>query len=180
MLEEGARCALFRHQGRNLVSTEAAHVLGEVAREVLRSMDSDLRATRAAGGSGTGWFKIGARYSLTIQLVPQLIVSLRHSTPDLETELTLGSNAELLGKLREGHIDASSQQLNEKGCVIARDKRRLSSLSEILCVRHNMSSRSMNATQNKNHRCSGPGGEAAILSRAARTAHPRAGHAGRA
>ncbi|WP_244146430.1 LysR family transcriptional regulator [Comamonas antarctica] len=122
LLEEGARCALFRHQGRNLVSTEAAHVLGEVAREVLRSMDSDLRATRAAGGSGTGWFKIGARYSLTIQLVPQLIVSLRHSTPDLETELTLGSNAELLGKLREGHIDASSQQLNEKGCVIARDK----------------------------------------------------------
>lgn len=73
LLEEGARCALFRHQGRNLVSTEAAHVLGEVAREVLRSMDSDLRATRAAGGSGTGWFKIGARYSLTIQLVPQLI-----------------------------------------------------------------------------------------------------------
>ena len=41
LLEEGARCALFRHQGRNLVSTEAAHVLGEVAREVLRSMDSE-------------------------------------------------------------------------------------------------------------------------------------------
>ncbi|MDC8787263.1 hypothetical protein PRZ01_18905, partial [Paucibacter sp. hw1] len=38
----------------------------------------------------------------------------------------------------------------------------ISSLSEILCVRHSMSTRSMNATQDKNHRYGGPGGAAAI------------------
>ena len=41
------------------------------------------------------------------------------------------------------------------------------SLSETLCVRHSMSTRSMNATQDEDHRSSGQGGAAAILSRAA-------------
>ncbi|WP_081679733.1 restriction endonuclease subunit S [Acidovorax sp. JHL-9] len=41
------------------------------------------------------------------------------------------------------------------------------SLSESLCVRHSMSTRSMNATQDEDHRISGQGGAAAILSRAA-------------
>ena len=36
------------------------------------------------------------------------------------------------------------------------------SLSEILCVRHSMSTRSMNATQDQTHRFGGPGGTAAI------------------
>ena len=38
----------------------------------------------------------------------------------------------------------------------------LRSLSEILCVRHSMSTRSMNATQDQTHRFGGPGGTAAI------------------
>ena len=38
----------------------------------------------------------------------------------------------------------------------------LESLSEILCVRHSMSTRSMNATQDQTHRFGGPGGTAAI------------------
>ena len=113
-LEEGARCALFRHQGRTLVSTEAAHVLAEVDWKVLRSMNSDLRATRTAGGSGTGRFKIGACYSPTSSWCRSSSSSCGTACQGLETVLTLGSNAELLGKLREGHIDTSSQQLDEK------------------------------------------------------------------
>jgi Transposase DNA-binding len=38
------------------------------------------------------------------------------------------------------------------------------SLSEFLCVRHSMTTRSMNATQDKDDRCGGQGGAAAILS----------------
>src|SRR3954465_4603675 len=37
-LETGARCALFRHEGRNLQPNESAHALAEVARDVLRTM----------------------------------------------------------------------------------------------------------------------------------------------
>lgn len=44
-LETGARCPLFRHEGRNLIPTDAAHTLAEVAREVIRTMANGLDAT---------------------------------------------------------------------------------------------------------------------------------------
>ncbi|XAH23829.1 LysR family transcriptional regulator [Xylophilus sp. GW821-FHT01B05] len=110
-LEEGARCALFRHQGRNLIPTEAAQVLAEVAREVLGSMAEGLRATRAAAGHADGRIKLGSLYSLTIQLVPEVIVGLRQRRPNLQAELVLGSNAELLEKLRQGTLDATLMAL---------------------------------------------------------------------
>ena len=42
------------------------------------------------------------------------------------------------------------------------DSRIQKSLSEILCVRHSMSTRSMNATQDQTHRFGGPGGSVRI------------------
>jgi len=106
-LEEGARCALFRHQGRNLIPTEAAQVLAEVAREVLKAMADGIRATRSAAGYADGQLKLGALYSLTIQTVPEVIVHLRQRRPGLQAELVLGSNAELLERLRAGTLDAT-------------------------------------------------------------------------
>ncbi len=38
-LEEGTRCALFRHEGRNLLPTDAAHVLADVARDLLMRLE---------------------------------------------------------------------------------------------------------------------------------------------
>lgn len=49
-LEEGLRCALFRHEGRNLLPTEAAHVLADVARDVIKTMADGVRMTREAAG----------------------------------------------------------------------------------------------------------------------------------
>ena len=49
-LEAGVRCALFRNEGRNLLPTEAAHALAEVAREVLHTMSEGVRATREVAG----------------------------------------------------------------------------------------------------------------------------------
>ena len=56
-LEDGARCTLFRHQGRNLIPTEAAQVLAEAAREVLATLADGLRAARAAAGQADGHLK---------------------------------------------------------------------------------------------------------------------------
>lgn len=106
-LEEAARCALFRMQGRKLVPTEAAQVLAEVAREVLKTMDDGLRATRSAAGYADGRIRLGALYSLTVRFVPELILHMRQRRPGLRVELILGSNADLLEQLHQGAIDAT-------------------------------------------------------------------------
>lgn len=106
-LESGVRCALFRHEGRNLHPTDAAHALADVAREVLRSMSEGVRATREIAGYSADRIRIGSLYSLTIRAVPAALIGMKMRKPELQTELVLGSNAELLQKLRDGSIDAA-------------------------------------------------------------------------
>ncbi|QYY28059.1 MULTISPECIES: LysR family transcriptional regulator [Cupriavidus] len=106
-LEEGTSCALFRHEGRNLIPTDAAHVLADAAREVLKAMADGIRATREAAGYLADHLKIGSLYSLTAHTVPQIVIGLKARRPDLQTELVLGSNADLLQMLKQGSIDAT-------------------------------------------------------------------------
>jgi LysR family malonate utilization transcriptional regulator len=106
-LEAGLRCTLFRHEGRNLLPTPAAQVLADAAREVLRGMAEGIRAAREAAGYGADRIRIGSLYSLTSRTVPRLVVGLKQRRPEVQTELVLGSNADLLQKLREGSADAA-------------------------------------------------------------------------
>ncbi|MDB5730925.1 MAG: transcriptional regulator, LysR family [Variovorax sp.] len=112
-LETGLRCTLFRLEGRNLLPTEAARALAEVAREVLRTMADGIRSTREAAGYSADCIRIGSLYSLTIRTVPALIVGLKVRLPELGTELVLGSNAHLLQKLRDGGLDAAVMAIPE-------------------------------------------------------------------
>jgi len=105
-LETGARCALFRLEGRNLLPTEAARALADVAREVVRTMSEGIRATREVAGYSADRIRIGSLYSLTSRTVPKVIMGMKLRKPDLHTELVLGSNADLLQKLRDGAVDA--------------------------------------------------------------------------
>lgn len=106
-LETGTRCALFKLEGRNLQPNEAAHALADAAREVLQKMNEGIRATREVAGYAAERIRIGSLYSLTSGTVPALIQGLRLRRPELDTELVLGSNSDLLHKLRDGVIDAS-------------------------------------------------------------------------
>jgi len=106
-LEAGTRCSLFRLEGRNLQPTDAAHALADVAREVLRAMAEGIRSTREMAGYAADRIRIGSLYSLTSKTVPALIMGLKLRKPDIQTELVLGSNDDLLRKLRDGVIDAS-------------------------------------------------------------------------
>ena len=106
-LETGTRCALFRHEGRNLLPTDAAHALADVAQEVLRKMHEGIRVTREMAGYAADRIRIGSLYSLTSGTVPALIMGLKLRKPDLQTELVLGPNADLVQKLRDGTIDAA-------------------------------------------------------------------------
>uniref|UniRef100_UPI000D3CAF24 LysR family transcriptional regulator n=1 Tax=unclassified Variovorax TaxID=663243 RepID=UPI000D3CAF24 len=112
-LESGLRCALFRHEGRNLHPTEAAQALADVAREVLRTMAAGVRATREVAGYSADRVRIGSLYSLTSRTVPRLIMGLKLRLPALHTELVLGSNADLLQKLRDGAIDVALMAVPE-------------------------------------------------------------------
>ena len=113
-LEAGLRCTLFRHEGRNLLPTPAAQVLADAAREVLRGMAEGIRATRETAGYGSDRMRIGSLYSLTSRTVPRLVVGLQQRRGELQTDLVLGSNAELLRKLREGSVDAALLGLPEQ------------------------------------------------------------------
>lgn len=106
-LQTGTRCVLFRHEGRNLLPTEAAQAFAEVAKEVLHSMAEGIRATREIAGYAAERIRIGSLYSLTSGTVPALIRGLKLRKPALQTELLLGSNDDLLHKLRGGAIDAA-------------------------------------------------------------------------
>ena len=106
-LEEGTGCRLFELKGRSLVPLEAAQVLAEVSREVVALMADGVAATRRAAGYSADSLKIGSLYSLTTSAVPEVIVGIKLRKPELSTELVLGSNADLLHKLRQNAIDAA-------------------------------------------------------------------------
>jgi LysR family malonate utilization transcriptional regulator len=106
-LQEGLRCNLFIHKGRDLVPTEAAFVLAQVAGEVLDRMESGIEAAREAAGYASNKMRIGSLYSLTSDMVPEIIKSLASRKPNFQCELVLGrSKFELLPKLRDGGLDA--------------------------------------------------------------------------
>jgi LysR family malonate utilization transcriptional regulator len=105
-LEAGVRCALFRHEGRNLHPTEAAHALAEAARDVLRTMSDGIRSTRELAGYSADRIRIGSLYSLTSRTVPTIVMGMKVRKPELQLELVLGSNADLLQRLRDGVVDA--------------------------------------------------------------------------
>lgn len=112
-LESGLRCALFRHEGRNLHPTEAAQALAEVAREVLRTLSEGIRSTREIAGYSADRIRIGSLYSLSSRTVPAVVMGMKIRKPELQTELVLGSNADLLQKLRDGGIDAALMAVPE-------------------------------------------------------------------
>lgn len=105
-LEQGMRCTLFRHEGRNLNPTEAARVLADAARDVIAGMSEGIRATREAAGYSSNRLRIGSMYSLTTRAVPSVLIDLKVRRPALEVELSLGSNATLLERLKIGELDA--------------------------------------------------------------------------
>lgn len=113
-LEEAVRCPLFQPKGRQLVPTEAARVLAEAARDVLRRMAEGLQDARAAGGYGSDRLRIGSLYSLTSRAVPTVVIALKQRRAELHVELVLGSNADLAQRLHDGDLDAALMgQLND-------------------------------------------------------------------
>jgi LysR family malonate utilization transcriptional regulator len=106
-LEESTSCKLFAHKGRNLIPTDAAQVLTEASREVIQRMAGAILATRQVAGYSADRLRIGSLYSLTTSTIPEVIIGMKLRRPELQTELVLGSNADLVQKLKQNAIDAA-------------------------------------------------------------------------
>lgn len=105
-LEEGMRCPLFIHKGRNLLPMNSAITLADYSRQVLDLMERGIQATRVAAGFGQKYIKLGCLYSLMLQTVPHLMIGMKLRRPDLEIKLMMGSNQDLMTKLDEQQLDA--------------------------------------------------------------------------
>ncbi|NWB91321.1 LysR family transcriptional regulator [Pseudomonas agarici] len=105
-LENALRCPLFKHEGRNLTPLESAYVLEERAQKLIQDVIESVRMTREAAGFFAERFKLGSLYSLTVKTVPQLIMGLKIRRSELNIDLILGSNFDLLYKLKNMEVDA--------------------------------------------------------------------------
>ena len=105
-LEEGLRCPLFRREGRNLAPLPAAYAFAKHAQRAVSETEEGVRKVRELAGFAGGRLKIGSLYSLTLRCIPQLLMGLKLRRPELQIDLTLGSNQELLRGLDEGRLDA--------------------------------------------------------------------------
>ncbi|WP_039057867.1 LysR family transcriptional regulator [Enterobacter sp. Bisph1] len=112
-LEENVRCPLFVHKGRNLLPLPAAWTLLEYCQEVMQLMERGLDEARKTAGVGQGRLRVGTLYSLTLETVPRLIMGMKLRRPDLEMDLTMGSNEALLHMLEEGVLDAILISISE-------------------------------------------------------------------
>lgn len=105
-LEENVRCPLFIHQGRSLKPLAAAHTLLEYALDAVAVMAKGITDARQKAGLGQNRMRIGTLYSLTMDTVPRLIMGMKLRRPELELDLTMGSNQLLLEKLQLGELEA--------------------------------------------------------------------------
>jgi LysR family malonate utilization transcriptional regulator len=105
-LEEGLHCPLFRREGRNLAPLPAAIVFAKHAQRAVDEAEEGIRKAREMAGVAGSRIKIGSLYSLTLRCIPQLLMGLKLRRPELQIDLTLGSNQELLRSLGEGRLDA--------------------------------------------------------------------------
>jgi LysR family malonate utilization transcriptional regulator len=104
---------LFKHEGRNLTPLESAYVLEERAQKLIQDVVESVRLTREAAGFSAERFKLGSLYSLTVKTVPQLIMGLKIRRSELNIDLILGSNIDLLYKLKNMEVDAILVSLDD-------------------------------------------------------------------
>jgi len=81
-------------------------------------MAEGIRSTRELAGYAADRIRIGSLYSLTSRTLPALVMELKLRKPDIQTELVLGSNDDLLRRLRDGAVDACLMGLPESASDI--------------------------------------------------------------
>ncbi|WP_241000792.1 LysR substrate-binding domain-containing protein, partial [Pseudomonas viridiflava] len=81
--------------------------------KLIQDVLAAVEHTRQAAGFSAARFRLGALYSLTVRTAPQLIMGLKLRRSELNIDLILGSNMDLLYKLKNMEVDAMPVSLDE-------------------------------------------------------------------
>lgn len=112
-LENAMCCALFHHEGRTLKPLPSAVLLAERAAALLSDLESALHEAQALSGFAAQRLRVGTLFSLSIEVMPHLLMGMKTRRPEVAIELVMGSNAELLFRLNNLQIDAAMLSLAE-------------------------------------------------------------------
>ncbi|WP_282604272.1 LysR family transcriptional regulator [Pelagibius sp. Alg239-R121] len=104
-LEAEIGVALFTRAARGLVPTSAGHSLFRRIDPFLSSLESEVRAIKAAGERPSGLLKLGAPVAFGRCYLPAKLASFRARYPEVEFALELGNQTRLLSLLEEGELD---------------------------------------------------------------------------
>ncbi|MDF0605455.1 LysR family transcriptional regulator [Neisseriaceae bacterium TC5R-5] len=105
-LEQALGCALFKREGRLLTPLATARHFADSAAQALTLLENGIQQMRELAGFAGTQLKVGALYSLTAGVIPQILMGLKIRRPSIEVDLTLASNHALLQGLHEGRLDA--------------------------------------------------------------------------
>jgi LysR family malonate utilization transcriptional regulator len=105
-LEDAVRCPLFKREGRSLIPLQTAYTFAEYAKRAIHECEQGVDKVRELAGFNATRLKIGSLYSLTLRCIPELVIGLKLRKPELDIDLTLGSNLDLLQSLEDGRLDA--------------------------------------------------------------------------
>ena len=83
------------------------------AQKLIQDVVESGRLAREAAGFCAERFKLGSLYSPTVKTVPQLIMGLKFRRSELNIDLILGSNFDLLYKLKNIEVDAILVSLDD-------------------------------------------------------------------
>jgi LysR family malonate utilization transcriptional regulator len=112
-LENAMGCAMFQHEGRSLKALPSAILLGKHAAELIVELEGAVHDAQALSGFAAQRFRLGTLFSLSIDIMPRLIMGMKTRRPEVAIELVMGSNAELLFRLNNLQIDAAMLSLPE-------------------------------------------------------------------
>lgn len=104
-LEENIGCPLFIHRGRNLQPLPSAYTFLEYTKQISSLTEEAICQTYKTTGLSKKRLKIGTIYSLTLEILPQLVMDFKVRKPDVEINLTMGSNRDLLNQLEHSQLD---------------------------------------------------------------------------
>lgn len=105
-LEEEINCPLFIHKGRNLEPTISAYKFKEYVEKILNLAEDAISQTRLVAGIDQYRLKIGALYSLTVDILPKLVMDFKLRKPNTQIDLSMSSNYQLLKNLESNQLDA--------------------------------------------------------------------------
>lgn len=104
-LEEMLCCPLFERTNRGLVATDTGRLLVRHATAFVAGIDKVYEDACLLRAGNTGSLRIGVSTAARPDLVPQSVLALKQSTPQIFVQIQDGGHADLLSSLMRGALD---------------------------------------------------------------------------